>query len=378
MVDITPRQRMLNAYLGQWSDRYPVAPEFWCYLPARLLGVDMIILEREVPHWQALLTTFEHYGTEGWGIVAPSRPNPLVATRSTMQSLGDGRFIESSDCITPHGALRTVVQYDIRQPSWVLERPLKDLARDEPAWLDTALPPIELHDYLPVQSALQSVGEKYMLEVYVGGMFFDFIAGPMGLEQGIAALIDHPEHYRALQQRYIEYMVAETSAVCENTTEAPLFIACGWSCASLIGPRLWRQWDLPVVQAISAEAHRHGRLVHLHYHGQAMANLPDLAVCGADCICPFERAPGGDVTDLAAVQRALAGRITFNGNIHTVETLIRGGSADITREVQELVAAFTSEPRLIIGTGDQVGDDTPDENIWALIEIAKRLGVHHA
>ena len=84
------------------------------------------------------------------------------------------------------------------------------------------------------------------------------------------------------------------------------------------------------------------------------------------------------MTDLAAVRYALAGRITFNGNIHTVETLIRGGRADIAREVQELVTAFAGEPRLIIGTGDQVGDDTPDENIWAMIEIAKRLGEHHA
>lgn len=378
MIEITPRQRMLNAYLGRWSDRYPVAPEFWCYLPARLLGLDMITLEREVPHWQALLTTFEHYGSEGWGIVAPARPNPLVETRSTMQNLGEGRYSATTLSATPHGNLRTVTLYDRRQPSWVVERPVKDPASDEPAWLDTALPPIELHDYAPVNTALQVVGERYLLEVYVGGMFFDFIAGPMGLEQGIAALIDHPEHYSALQQRYLEYMVAETNAVCEHTAEAPLFIGCGWSCASLIGPRLWRQWDLPVVQAISVEAHRHGRLVHLHYHGQTIANLPDLAACGVDCICPFERPPGGDVTDLAAVRCALAGRITFNGNIHTVETLIRGGRADIVREVTELVTAFAGEPRLIIGTGDQVGDDTPDENIWALIEIAKRLGEHHA
>jgi hypothetical protein len=45
--------------------------------------------------------------------------------------------------------------------------------------------------------------------------------------------------------------------------------------------------------------------------------------------------------------------------------------------VQELVMAFAGEPRLIIGTGDQVGDDTPDENIWSLIETAKHLGTHH-
>jgi len=38
----TPRQRLLAAYEGRFSDIVPVAPEFWYYVPARLLGVSMI------------------------------------------------------------------------------------------------------------------------------------------------------------------------------------------------------------------------------------------------------------------------------------------------------------------------------------------------
>ena len=34
--------RMLNAYRGVFSDRVAIAPEFWCYYPAKVLGVDMI------------------------------------------------------------------------------------------------------------------------------------------------------------------------------------------------------------------------------------------------------------------------------------------------------------------------------------------------
>ena len=59
MMITTPKQRMLNAYRGTFSDRYPVAPEFWNYYPARILGVDMIEFEREVPFHLALKTTFE-------------------------------------------------------------------------------------------------------------------------------------------------------------------------------------------------------------------------------------------------------------------------------------------------------------------------------
>lgn len=44
----TFKKRMLNAYKRIFSDRYPVAPEFWYYYPAKLLGVDMIAFESEV------------------------------------------------------------------------------------------------------------------------------------------------------------------------------------------------------------------------------------------------------------------------------------------------------------------------------------------
>lgn len=365
---------MIAAYRGAWADARPCAPEFWYYVPARVMGADMVAFEREIPLWQAHQQTFAHYGTEGWSITWPDRPNPAVETSAVWRRVGEGRYEEAVTTRTRYGALTSRKLYDAHEPSWVVERPLKRLDADWDAWLETAFPPIELYDYARANQALAAVGEDYLLEVMVGGMFFDFIAEPLGLEAGIAALVDHEERYARLQRRYIEYMVEATRSACAHTADAPLFIYCSWSCASLIGPRLWRRWDAPVVQAIAAEARRHGRLTHLHYHGKCMANLPDLVAAGVDCICPFERPPGGDVTDLAAVRDILGGRATMNGNVHTVETLIRGTPADVEREVAEIIAAFAGEPRLIIGTGDQVGGDTPEENIHAMIEAARRLG----
>lgn len=372
----SPRQRMLNAYLGLWSDYRPVAPEFWYFVPAKVMGVDMVTLQREVPHWRALHATFRHYQTEGWGIVAPDRLNPDVETHTELRRLGEGHYEERTTTRTRRGTLISARRYNPRDPSWIVERPIKRLDQDFDAWLETAFPPVELHDFTRANEALQTVGEDYLLEIIVGNMFFDFMAQPMGLEKALLALADHEELYARLQQRYIEYMVEETRAICEHTRDAPLLIACSWSCASLMGPRLWRRWDKPGVQAIVAEAHRHGRLVHIHYHGKCMDNLPDLIETGVDCICPFERPPGGDVTDLALVRKMLGGRITLNGNVHTVETLIRGTPKDVEREVMEILEAFRGEPRLIVGTGDQVGRETPDENIHAMAEAVRRNPVN--
>jgi uroporphyrinogen-III decarboxylase len=137
---------------------------------------------------------------------------------------------------------------------------------------------------------------------------------------------------------------------------------------------MWRRWDKPYIRSIANEVHRHGKLLHLHFHGDSIATAADFAELGLDCVCPFERPPGGDVAGrqgLEAVRRLLGDRVTMNGNVHTVETLIRGAPADVRREVREIMQVFEGSARLIVGTGDQVGRETPEENIEAMIEAVK-------
>ncbi len=81
---------MLNAYKGVFSDRYPVAPEFWYLYPAELLGVSMIEFEREIPFWRSLQEVFTHHKSEGWGAAFPKVNNPdLEKEVSLKKNRGD-------------------------------------------------------------------------------------------------------------------------------------------------------------------------------------------------------------------------------------------------------------------------------------------------
>lgn len=371
---MTPRARMLAAYRGEPADTLPVAPEFWYYLPARLLGVDMVTFEREVPHWQALQQTFRHYGIEGWGVVGPAVPTPGVRRREEWVEVGGDRFESRVTTETPHGALHHRQLFDRLEPSWPLERPVKDFTRDWPAWRAATLGLVEEADWSGVRAALAAVGEDYLLEVMVGVPFFDYLAGGRegGLQQGIFDLLEHEAECRRLHEEYTDHLCRLAGAACEQTAAAALFLGCSWSCVSLLGPHLWRRWDKPVIRAVADAVHRHGRLLHVHFHGRCREVLADLADCGADCVCPFERPPGGDITDLGEVRRLLGGRVTVNGNVHTVETLIRGTPADVRREVEQILEQWGPDRRrLILGTGDQVGRETPEENLRAMIEAGR-------
>ncbi|MHB9131057.1 MAG: uroporphyrinogen decarboxylase family protein [Armatimonadota bacterium] len=377
-MSMTPKQRMLAAYRGELPDYVPVAPEFWYYVPAKLLGKDMITFEREVPHWQALQQTFKHYGTEGWGGTGVHVPVPDVTGKSDWVDLGEGRFEARHTTQTPYGSLTSRQQFDREEPSWSVERQIKVFERDWPAYKHLTMGGvIEEANWPAAQRTWEAVGEDYLLEMWLASPFFDYIAGGRegGLEQGIFDLIEHEAFFEALHEEYLDYVQRLTRAACRNTTFESLCIGCAWSCVSLIGPAIWRRWDKPVIQAVAKVAHEEGRLLHIHFHGKCLDVLDDLAECGADCICPFERPPGGDVTDLSVVRKALGDRVTMNGNVHTVETLIRGTADDVRREVEEIFAQWGPDPRrLILGTGDQVGGDTPEENIYAMIETGRRLG----
>jgi uroporphyrinogen-III decarboxylase len=310
---MTPRQRMLRAYRGEAVDRAPVAP---------------------------------------------------------------GRYERRTEVRCDGRTLTWRHILDAEEPSWIVERPIKDFDADWPAYERATLAPPEALDWAPVQRALDAVGEDYLLEVFVGFPFIDFAGEPRqgGLEQVIMDLYDRDEEMRALQARYSDYLGRKIRTAFENTTAQSVFVASGWSSMSLLSPTIWRQWEQPVLAAAVEATHACGGLIHHHFHGRCMAVLPELAALGFDCLCPFERPPGGDVTSLAVVRDALAGRTTFNGNVHTVETLINGTPEDVRREVGEILTAFEGSPRLIVGTGDQVGAETPDENIAAMIEAVHTMG----
>jgi hypothetical protein len=366
---------MLNAYSGKFSDRYPVAPEFWYFFPAKVLGVNMVEFEREIPLWQALHTTFKKYGTEGWGAVFPSRVNPDVDKRNSLVKISDTQYRE----ITVHKyqgkELQTSRLFDVNEPSW-LEEHLAKSGEELSDCMDMLLNHENEVDFNSANSAWACVGEDYLLEMWMGTPFFDFIGELMGFEQAVLYFLNEDEKkLEEYRDRYIAYQKEFIGNVCRNTDYESFVIGCSYSCNSLIGPNMWRQWDKPYIKEMAGEIHKYGKLLHIHFHGRSIETAADFAEIGIDCVCPFERGPGGDVNGpegLREVRRLLDGKVTMNGNIHTVDTLIKGTPEDVRREVRQIREAFNGSPRLIIGSGDQVGRETSEENILAMIDEAKR------
>lgn len=374
------KKRMIKAYRGEVQRQIPVAPELWYYYPAKLLKVDMMTFEKEIPFHEGLKNAFSYFDCEGWGALFIPVPHheAKVSSDETWQDEKQSLLEKRKIQIRGH-ELTSVTKYTREEPSWMIEAPIKHLEEDLEPWLSYQLGgDISAIDTRMIEAGLKSVGDVYLLEGWLGFPFFDFYA--MGREGTfVQAVYDFMElelqpMLKRLQQRYADYLVRLAEFLCEHTSFESFVLGCSWSTNSLIGPHLWRLWDKPVIAKVAETVHSYGKLLHVHFHGKSQETLNDFAEIGIDCVCPFERPPGGDIVGyngLLEVFRKLGSKVTMNGNVHTVETLIRGKPEDVRREVREIRKAAEKEGainRLIIGTGDQVGRETPEENIRAMIE----------
>ena len=139
-------------------------------------------------------------------------------------------------------------------------------------------------------------------------------------------------------------------------------------------PAIFRDLSLSTLKKVTKMAKEAGIPSFLHACGkdrqlvEICATETDLSV-----INPLEPAPMGDV-DLAEVKQKFGSRIALMGNIHTTDVMLRGTPEEVERAAKSCIDAAAEGGGFILSTGDQCGRDTPEENIFKLIEVARSYG----
>ena len=72
--------------------------------------------------------------------------------------------------------------------------------------------------------------------------------------------------------------------------------------------------------------------------------------------------------------QAYGGRISLTGNLHTTEIMLHGTPDDVRRASKQAIDDAGAGGGFILSTGDQCGRDTPEENIRAMIDVARDYG----
>lgn len=162
-MEFTPKQRMLNAYRGIFSDRYPVAPEFWSYYPAKLLGLTILEMEQTMPQWQALKYSFEKFGTEGWGAIGADIHHPDVSVRSSQKRVREDLYEWRTETKYGDTTFVSLSEHPVDEPAWATKYMVDDPEQLK-AYVDMALSEKNIFDFTAAQKAHDAVGESFLLE----------------------------------------------------------------------------------------------------------------------------------------------------------------------------------------------------------------------
>ncbi len=137
---------------------------------------------------------------------------------------------------------------------------------------------------------------------------------------------------------------------------------------------MFRKIAFPAVRRAIELASAVGIPTHVHSCGpeaelvKIMAEETDLTV-----IDPLEVPPMGDC-DLAELKRLYGDRLVLKGNLHTTGVMLRGSVAEVEAASRKAIDDAAKGGRFILSTGDQCGRDTPDENLHAMIAVARSYG----
>ena len=92
-----------------------------------------------------------------------------------------------------------------------------------------------------------------------------------------------------------------------------------------------------------------------------------------DSVNPLEIAPMGDC-DLGEIKKAYGSKIALMGNLHTTDVMRFGTPQDVKRACLQAILDAGQDGGFILSTGDQCGRDTPDENIFTMVETTRTFG----
>jgi MtaA/CmuA family methyltransferase len=243
---------------------------------------------------------------------------------------------------------------------------LEDAARLRPARVESHGPAMVLLE------AVRRLADAFRGQVYVRGncdqapfSLATMVRGAAELmmdlcdEANAAAVQDLLDYCTGITMQMIRLM-AETGCDMVSNGDSP-------AGPDLISPAHYVRWALPGERLAAAEARARGLPYTLHICGDTTRILPRMVETAADCLeLDYQ-------TDPAAARAALAGRVTFIGNLDPSGVLRFGTPGDVERATVALLREFSGTPRFILNAGCAIPRGTPPANIHAMIAAARSI-----
>jgi uroporphyrinogen decarboxylase len=213
--------------------------------------------------------------------------------------------------------------------------------------------------------------ERFFIGCDVSPCVFEMYWRLRGLEKAIMDIALDPELTSVMFGRCAGFAVELSRRACSGLPIDMLW--CGDDVAGqqsmVMSPEAWRDLIKPLMAEIFAVGKKAGLWVANHCCGALRPIIPDLVEIGLDVLNPVQAGcPGMDPLELKS---EFGERLSFMGGVDTQRLLPFGSAAEVRRETTRLIEGMTAGGGgYILAASHTIPPETPDENIFALYEVA--------
>jgi uroporphyrinogen decarboxylase len=378
METLSPRERFMTAMTNGIPDRVPATPDISNMIPARRTGKPFweLYYFNEPPVWQAYIDAVKYFGIDGWFIYGDmqwqwpgDRHEAILDLRKTAD-----RWIVRSRCRIDDVHYEHEEAYFVADPPTWTFKPVQDIAKDWKIVEKILATPVGCNPSL-LRQQRASLGDLGAFGVHVGypgfQNWFQFI-GANGIEEQSYVYFDNHDLIEEMRVLQDQQSTAQMEMVLE---ERPDFVILGGSgTITLQSPSIARELSLPTIKKLTAMAKQAGIPTLLHSCGKERQLVKWLAEeTDLNCVNPLEVLPQGDC-ELTEIKRTYGKRLALMGNLHTTDVMRYGTPQDVKRACLKAIFDAGQDGGFILSTGDQCGRDTPDENIFTMVDITRTFG----
>jgi uroporphyrinogen decarboxylase len=137
----------------------------------------------------------------------------------------------------------------------------------------------------------------------------------------------------------------------------------------VISPQMYREVCFPYHKSIVDEFQRSGIDSYIHCCGNATGIINDLVHTGIDAVELDYK------IDAEKCRESTLGKCTLIGNIDPSGVLCQGTPELVEEKAREAIETLGHRGWFILGPGCDLPYETPEENIRALVQSAKRFGI---
>ena len=375
---MTPKERIITAYRNLQPDAVPITTGCSEMVPVKRSGLNSIEYfwheKRDLSRDRC--DTDRFYGADIFihSVEGPSPKDPSVTIKPVR--LTSEEVVYEKIIHTASGDLKAVFQITPFESIGILKGCVDHPAQDFKKIMRLLENP-DTKDFGKYMSDWNYAGDDGHCGLWIPTPVDWWSILRRSPEIAVYDFMDFSELMQDIFKEYTRYCVALVEAFLRNHLLMADSVGLGGSSTSMsvISPTIPQDHIVGFVGSIKAVTARYNVPLTYHMCGRSRQAISLLVEAGVDSMDALECPPTGDV-DLGEVKRLFGSRISLRGNINTITTMLNGTPADVEKEVERCMKDGKAGGGYILGPGDQTPYNTPNENIFALVESGRKHGVY--